>query len=332
MQYVHKENFKRLFGERALRAAHVLNQVCFEIDEHSKGALSKFVSRSDGLPHREFLVSPSLHTLIDLRSTSGSAQIKLARDIDPSHPEKSSIWVTIFLSPTEYLGCNLESVLNGRPSDAGKCSVYQHCLLMRDDSGQLPNNRGSEGSGSYVGMTRRCWQDRWNEHQRSARQGSPYLFHDALRSLWRRGGIVKHIVVGSGLDFDEAMKLEEETVADCSLRPLGFNMIPGGFAGLRYLAEHGIRVTEKNIENRDSAIGQYLQDNPAIAKLWLDPEYAQKCICGWGNRLTVAQVRAARAALKSGSSISSVAELVAARNIAQIARLASSKTYRRILQ
>jgi len=100
---------------------------------------------------------------------------------------------------------------------------------------------------------------------------------------------------------------------------------------MRYLSQHGIRVRRENIENRDLVIGKFLQDNPAIARLWLDPEYAARVMCSHPSRLKVEQIRAAREALKRGNDIATVAQLVGARNIAQIARLASNKTYRRIL-
>lgn len=332
MKYIHKENLRRLFGDRAVAAAAVLNDICFKLDDEADGALTNFISRSNGLPHQEFVTRPALHVLVDLRKSVPSSCVKLAQDMHPGTPDRGSVLVTMFLTSDEYLGCNLESVLNGRPSDQGLCTVYQHILVMNVDGHRPANGSLSPGSGSYVGMTRRSWQERWGEHLRSARIGSPYLFHNAIREFTQKGGILKHIVVGSGLTFKEAMELEEETVSTCSLRPLGYNMIPGGFAGVRYLGEHGIRVNERNFECRDAAIAEYLRENPAIAKCWLDPEYAARCMCGWGNRLSVEQIRAARQALKSGASIQAVAELVKARNIAQIARLASSKTYRRILQ
>lgn len=307
--------------------------MCAQLDDELGGLLSKFISRSNGLPHQAFVTRPALHALIDLRPLMPRCQVKLAQDMDPSTPDKRSVWVTMFLTATEYLGCNLESLLNGRPSDAGLCTVYQHILRMHAAGEGPVSGAESPRAGAYVGMTRRSWQERWGEHLRSAKSGSPYLFHAAIRDFLENVGTVKHIVVGSGLGFKEAMQLEEEVIVGCrTLRPHGLNMIPGGFAGIKYLGAHGIRINERNFERRDAAIAQYLRDNPAIAKCWLDAEYAARCICGWGNRLSVGQIRAARQALKSGATIHAVADMVSAHNVAQIARLASSKTYRRILQ
>lgn len=80
----------------------------------------------------------------------------------------------------------------------------------------------------YIGITRRDWSSRWFEHLSAARGGSEYLFHRALRSALAQSWELTHVVIASGLTYEEAMVFEEGAVALCSLYPLGTNMVPGG--------------------------------------------------------------------------------------------------------
>jgi hypothetical protein len=65
--------------------------------------------------------------------------------------------------------------------------------------------------------------------------------------------------------IEAAMAWEELYVDKWSLAPKGFNMIPGGFKGLRFLHKH--RITDRvgiTLKERDRAIVEYVRQNPRI--------------------------------------------------------------------
>src|ERR1700676_3669720 len=102
---------------------------------------------------------------------------------------------------------------------------------------------------------------------------------------------ITHRVLATGLNKDDAMAYEEYLVGTHSLYPMGLNMIPGGYAGLKYLSTLSIRLidTEYVAESiagamcRDSIAGK---PNPLCSARWQsDPDYAARVICGHHGRL-----------------------------------------------
>jgi hypothetical protein len=122
------------------------------------------------------------------------------------------------------------------------------------------------------------------------------------------------------------------------------NMIPGGFKGLRFLHEHRLTTRlEITIEERDAAITEYAKaeyerrgargagvPNLLLSKLWLDDEFYLKVLAGRSDVLTPAQVVAIRQLAAEGKTEAQIAGIVEARNIEQVKRVLSGKTYRRI--
>jgi len=163
--------------------------------------------------------------------------------------------------------------------------VYQHSIF-------------TETPLSYIGVTRKKWFDRLAQHLNDSKNGSPYLFHDAIRkhSTVRKG----HTVILAGIDKHSAMELEEEFVGVSTLYPLGLNMIPGGYTGIRYLGKLGIQT--RTPSERDAAIERLCAReslngiaNPLCAARWAsDQDYVNRVICGHSGRLTVDQVRTIR--------------------------------------
>lgn len=185
----------------------------------------------------------------------------------------------------------------------------------------------------YFGITKRRWFDRLAQHFASSAKGSPYLFHKAMRQHADKR--MMHTVVICGLDRDEVMKWEEHYVARMTLYPLGLNMIPGGYAGLRYLHSLGIRgATEANrdevleeLTSRESLAGR---PNPLCAARWeSDQDFVNRIICGHSGRLTLDEIRRIREMDLSGYTVPEISGRMgrAAKRVAQVIR---GKTYRRV--
>jgi hypothetical protein len=202
----------------------------------------------------------------------------------------------------------------------GRYCVYTHAILT-----DVPL--------AYIGISSRPWFVRYAEHETAARTGSRFLFHDALRS--HVGKNRTHQIILFGVDLGNAMRAEEELVAIGTLYPLGLNMIPGGYAGLKYLSTLSLRVKDseyapEHIEEamqRESLAGR---PNPLLAARWeSDPDYVERVICGHSGRLTVDQVRMIRMMHVACRAPDEIAVLANA-NALQVKRLLSNQTYGRV--
>ena len=186
---------------------------------------------------------------------------------------------------------------------------------------------------AYIGITKRPWHERFDEHRNAARRGSGLLFHRAIVEHSEK--LITHQILAADLTFDEAMSYEEQAVQQASLYPLGLNMIPGGFAGYAYLARLGHAV--KNERERDAAVADLLtretvhgRPNPLCAARWVsDQDYINRVICGHSGRLTLEQVRDARLMASYGKEASEVAEAIGA-NIRQTRDVIASRRYGRV--
>lgn len=193
----------------------------------------------------------------------------------------------------------VNEILRGAPALRGSHCVYQHCFDV-------------ETPAAYIGVTKQRWFDRYAQHLSSARSGSPYLFHRAIREHGERRSF--HRVITSLLSEDDAMRLEEELVGMFSLYPLGLNMIPGGRAGIRYL--HNLGVAVGNAADRDAAVERLAGEpsragrpNPLCAARWeSDPDFNARVICGHSGRLTVEQLRVIRTLARQGISAAEIAD------------------------
>jgi len=179
----------------------------------------------------------------------------------------------------------LNPIFKGYSRLDGTYSVYLHSFQTETPIG-------------YVGMTKQRWFDRYAQHVSSARTGSPYLFHKALRE--HQSAQIFHKVFMCDLDQSHALECEEEWVEMFGLYPLGLNMIPGGKAGFSYLAKLGLHA--KTSEERDSTLEQLSareslvgRPNPLCAARWeSDPNFVERVICGHSGRLSVEQVQLIR--------------------------------------
>jgi hypothetical protein len=123
----------------------------------------------------------------------------------------------------------------------------------------------------------------------------------------------------------------------CPSFPLarGLNMIPGGYAGLKYLHSLGLRKTTawdkdivvERLPRLETIDGR---PNPLCAARWqTDQNFVNKVICGHGARLTVEHVREARLMSDKGLTGFAIAASLC-RSEDQIMRLLRGKTYTRV--
>lgn len=236
----------------------------------------------------------------------------------------NSVWAGTLTIESENrrLVLPIHHAFKGFTAQDGIHSVYTHSWEM------------DEVPSKYIGITSRPWYTRFQEHFNAAKNGSPYLFHSALRhhadkKLYTR-------VWDTDISFAAAMQHEEWMVRLMSLYPLGLNMIPGGDAGIRYLST--LRVNLSSSEFRAEAIAQQMnrpssegRPNPLAAARWeSDPDYVARVICGHSGRLTVEQVRAIRLMGITSRSPEEIHALSGARNLGQVKRVLSDRAYSRI--
>jgi hypothetical protein len=212
-------------------------------------------------------------------------------------------------------------------------TVYCHTFGNADEE-EAPNY-------FYYGVTQRSWQERWAEHARAINSGSPLKFHKVFREEMARGQVtfVGHDVVHVADSVDELYEWEEDLVAATWGDPMLLNMIPGGKAGINYMAKHGMleRHTCVRPDQRDRIFEQWVSQHgragipaPWVAERWQNPEWASSFICSGVGRLTEQQVRHIRALGQQGLSDEQIRERVNARTVAQVKGVLSGDTYSRV--
>jgi len=81
---------------------------------------------------------------------------------------------------------------------------------------------------SYVGMTKRSWQERYAEHaEKALEESGSTLFHQAIRDMQGKRVIHVHDVSAFGLSKNEAKECEKALISKSSLYPNGLNMKVG---------------------------------------------------------------------------------------------------------
>lgn len=181
----------------------------------------------------------------------------------------------------------------------------------------------------YYGITKRHWlDDRWEEHVYDARNGKKRLLWEAMNG--EKSDLICHVLMGTGYSKDEAMHLEEFWVDQWGLHPLGLNLIPGGYAGHRFLRENNL--LGRNFSECDIKFicDQSELRSQASKDLWLSDEYAERVICSGAKRLNAGQVRKIRALFKAGLNSSRIVDEVGALNARQVQGVISGETYTRI--
>lgn len=234
--------------------------------------------------------------------------------------------------------------------------VYEHTLIRKNSDEESPKTIENylKGSASYIGITKRGWNLRFKEHMRASNSGSQLLFHKALRGELFEVDSCEHQVLRAGLSANSALRIEEIEVEKRTLRTIhedGLNMIPGGTAGMRFMA----LMTKRNIVNIDPEKKEMVLEeivnaslrqpgiknrehykNDKLAKLWReDIKFRIKSITNRSNRLSYKQILNARLLHASGWTIEKIHECISAMEkrritIEQIKRLVRGMSYQSI--
>lgn len=81
----------------------------------------------------------------------------------------------------------------------------------------------------YIGMTGRTLEERWKSHCSSARNGSLFRFHSAIRK-YGEDSFVKEVLFDN-LNIQDCRTIEEETIKEHCSMIHGYNAKPGGCGG-----------------------------------------------------------------------------------------------------
>lgn len=263
------------------------------------------------------------HKLLEFWVEVQNGQVRLAVVGDDSVDLRGYLIISGAANP---LGCPCQIEVPLNAAIEGYAPLGSHNVYLHGIQTEVPLY--------YVGLTKQRWHARFSQHVSCSRAGSPYVFHRALAQ--HAGKQMVHKLLVDNLPFEAAMKYEEEFV-NFSLYPKGMNMIPGGFAGIRYLASLGFPAL--NIKQRDAVIERLAKTptvkgrpNPLCAARWQsDQEYVNRIICGHGARLTVEQVRQIRLLADFGRSPQEIARDTGAKNLRQVKGVLSSQRYGRVV-
>jgi hypothetical protein len=110
----------------------------------------------------------------------------------------------------------------------------------------------------YIGVTRRTFAERINEHFGQMTDGGGHLLHSVWRDL-RQKDMPHRVIaqlIGHSKSEDAIYEMEERAVEN-TLAPLGLNMIPGGRAGVRFLQRSGF--SNAGFDNRDRLLAEAVQ-------------------------------------------------------------------------
>lgn len=224
-----------------------------------------------------------------------------------------------------------------QPSLNAGC-VYRHSFSDGPYDFQSENE---QEHAFYYGMTSRTWRARWAEHQRSISKGSKLKFHRAFRRAINSGHAldIQHDIFFLSDCLKEVEDYEESMIANVlDAHPKCLNMIPGGQAGLEYLRTHGMLGRKAaTSETREAVLEDWVRENPRkgvpapwVTQNWQDDDYATRVITGAKGRLSVEQVHAIRQMHASGLSEDELLIKSGARNMEQVRRVVSGKSYGRI--
>lgn len=246
--------------------------------------------------------------------------------------------------PDEYADNSGFFVITGYEPICGSSSQIEIpflSLLERDDERLGRHSLYMHGVQTevalyYLGITMQGWHKRLNQHLSEVRTGSPYVFHQALSRHQDKRFV--HKVIVHNVSYETVMELEEQLVDEISLYPKGLNMIPGGFAGIRYLGSLGYANINSE-KQRHRLITSLIKQpsikgapNPLCSARWAsDQDFVNRVICGHASRLTVDQVRQIRMYNSFGKELRQIAEVLEITGLQRIKNVLSNKRYSRVV-
>mgnify|MGYP001312648186 CR=1 FL=1 len=325
-----KKSWGRLITGRKVDLAITYNFITFDEQEDYDKYFYSYEVRSHGSPQAPML-------MLSFDRVSGKEPIG-ALETKPEQRVSSRRVISI---PIQCILKNWGNVERGY-------MIYEHNLSAMDNSDHQFE------SISYIGLTSRNWQTRYKEHQRDALTGSELLFHTSLAGAINKDSIIQRgmgpfEMIRTGvcllselqyinLSYKEAMEFEEQMVERGTLYPKGLNMIPGGFAGTKFLHKLGyLNKDRATVDDRDYAAAKYLKDYPVekrsapwVQTNWKNDEFYEGVILKRNNTLNKEQVLSIRKYGNDwGVDIEIIANLVGA-NIRQVRDVLSGKYYSRV--
>lgn len=325
-----RRSWGRLASSNKVDLAITYNFISFDEQENYGKYFYSYNARSHGTPQAPML-------MLSFDRISGSTP----QDDLETKPEQSVLSRRVVSVPLQCILRHWGNVENGY-------MIYEHNLSAMDNADHQFE------SISYIGLTSRNWQTRYKEHQRDALTGSELLFHTSLAgvintdSICQRGmGPFEIVRAGAcllselqyiNLSYEEAMEIEERMIERSTLHPKGLNMIPGGFAGTKYLHKLGYLTKDRaTVEDRDLAAARCLIENPRkkisapwVQANWANDEFYEGVIFKRENTLNKEQVLSIR---KYGNDWGFDAEVISnlvGANIRQVRDVLSGKYYARV--
>lgn len=325
-----KKSWGRLATSKKVDLAITYNFISFDEQEDYDKYFYSYDAWSHGTPQAPMLMLS--FDRISGRAPIGSLETK---------PEQRVLSRRVVSVPLQCILKNWGNVEKGY-------MIYEHNLSAMDNADHQFE------SISYIGLTSRNWQTRYKEHQRDALTGSELLFHTSLAGVINQDGIIQRgmgpfEIVRTGacllselqyinLSYEEAMEIEERMVERSTLYPKGLNMIPGGFAGTKYLHKLGyLKKDRATVDDRDFAAAKYLSENPIkersapwVQTNWENDEFYEGVIFKRNNTLNKEQVLSIRKYGNDwGFDAAVIANLVGA-NARQVRDVLSGKYYSRV--
>ena len=209
--------------------------------------------------------------------------------------------------------------------------------LERPDIPDKFNPESDDTQKSYIGVTSQGLIKRMYQHGRDAVNSTGYTFHRFMLRQFKAVGTCDRLqsrVLRTGLTRDQAMDAEEKLVEGSTLYPRGLNSIPGGYAGMRYLAERNFKTNARRlIEDRAGELTKFFKRNPSNPLLSLrmqsDDELISRIICKNPRNFNRSEVRHIRAMAELGYTEEEIAEEVKVSQ-QRIHNLLTEKTYSRV--
>ena len=210
-------------------------------------------------------------------------------------------------------------------------------LFQRPDIPDKFIPQSDNGRKSYIGVTKCGFKKRMYQHGRDAVTNKGYVFHRFMKRQFKAANScagVQGRVLRTGLTRDQAMDAEEALVEGSTLYPIGLNSIPGGYAGMRYLAERNFKTNARRlIDDRAGELTKFFKRNPNNPLLALrmqsDDELISRIICKNPRNFGLSEVRQIRAMYDLGYTEEQIAEEMKA-NQQRIHNLLTDKTYSRV--
>jgi hypothetical protein len=138
-----------------------------------------------------------------------------------------------------------------------KYVVYHIRFSVDKNEGRLTEKDCDPLFRGYIGITKRGYMTRFNEHHEKAISNTGYLLHSVWHSLLKEGINMNPVIQigGTADNLKEIYDMEEEAVDKYTLTPKGLNAIPGGMAGIKMM--HELRLlnsTKVGVSERDAAL------------------------------------------------------------------------------